>query len=438
MSELIKTNLNKFSHKFIDLKIKMNDEEYLKSLTLDELKLFKKEISDVLSEYDGLQLVVKRSANSLYGSSASEFFMLVDYNLAEDITTLSQHSGIIIDIAINEFFVSWGEVELQKIKEFYPQVTELRKFTEYKKDTVNDVCVYGDTDSRYIDFEMIYSFIGVDLPPNTPDGDKELSDFVLFMGKNYIDVIISDTLRVDIDKRNATFGHLEMAHEVTCRRSIFQRKKKYILNVIFKDGKLLKKASLKVVGVELKKGEINKRMKKIISTLVDKFIVENKSVDFVRDEILKLIKYVKGRGEKDFIFLYTGVNGLSDIDRNKDKYDRITYTSEKNHLQMQVALFWYNFIEKNNLHQEYKQPFEGQKMMYYTGIENGLSVVVGVPDDVDINLVKNLPKPNWNIMLNRLLVKTMMKYVLDGREFNDKDVEAFLLNIQIFDYAIKK
>lgn len=429
-----KTSINKFSHKFIDVQAKMEDDNYLSTLSLEELIDLKNELSAVQNEYDGLQLVVKKDANSLYGSSASEWFELVSYNLAEDITTMAQHAGKIIDYAINNFFVNWGEVELKKIQEFYPQVKSLRKFTEYKPYTKDDVCVYGDTDSRYIDFEMIYGFMGIPMPPNTPEGDKEYSDFVLFMGKNYIDTIIAETLRVDIEKRNATFGHLEMAHEVTCRRSIFQKKKKYILNVIFKDGKLLKTPWLKVVGVELKKGEFNKKIKKVITVLVNKFVSEFKSVDEIRDEIHKMIKYIKGRQQKDFIYLNTSVNGLSDIVRNEDKHGRVTYTSEKNHIQIQVALFWYNFIEKHKLHQEYKQPFEGQKMMYYTGIENGVKIVVGVPDDVNINLVKNLPRPDWNTMLDRILVKTMMKYVLDGEEFKDKDVEAFLLNVQKLEF----
>ena len=48
---------------------------------------------------------------------------------------------------------------------------------------------------------------------------------------------------------------------------------------------------------------------------------------------------------------------------------------------MKIALFWYNFLEKNNLQQDYAFPFEGQKMCYYYANNN---IVVGVPDDVDV------------------------------------------------------
>ena len=94
---------------------------------------------------------------------------------------------------------------------------------------------------------------------------------------------------------------------------------------------------------------------------------------------------------------------------------------------MKIALFWYNFIEKNNLHQVYKYPFEGQKMCYYYAKDG---YVVGIPDDVDINKVPNLPEPDWNKMLNRILVKSMLKYISEEIKITDKDVSNFLINVR--------
>jgi len=428
-------NHDVFSLRYYELLNKINDETFLNSLSKDELKNLMSEAEEVRQIYKNLELIVKRDANSLYGTSASIYFSLGDFDVAEDITISGKHSGIIVDVAINNFFKYWGEKELKIVQQFYPNVVKIRQFTEYQKDTINDICVYGDTDSRYLDIGIIYNLLIVHdqygfeeplkIPENTIEGNKSISDFGIFLMENFINNIISETLKVDIVERNAKLGYLKMAHEVTTRKCIFQAKKKYIMSVIWKDGKFLTKTNLVYKGVELKKGELNKRVKKIIKLLVEKFLLENYTKDQIREEILKLIKYIKARAEKDFVYKNTSVSGLKNIYKNENGI----YISSKNHIQMKIALFWYNFIEKNNLQQDYAFPFEGQKMCYYYANNN---IVVGVPDDVDINKVPNLPEPDWNKNLNMILVKSMLKYIseIDNKKINDKSVENFLLNVR--------
>lgn len=421
-------NTDLFSQQFFDLKKLSENDEYLNSLSKEELKNLLNKAKETQQVYKNLELIVKRDANSLYGTSGSIYFSLGDFDCAEDITTSGKHSCVIVDIAINEFFKYWGENELKIIQQFYPQVNSLKKFTEYKRDSINDLCVYGDTDSRYIDIEKIYSFLMINeneslkIPENNSSGNAELANFCIFLMDNFINNIIKNTLDKDIEYRNATKGFLKMAHEVTTRKCVFQAKKKYVLSVIWKDGKLLKEPSMKVVGVELKKGELNKRIKKIIKILVDKFMIEDYTEDQIRIEILKLIKYIKGRAEKDFIYKNTSVSGLKNISKNSDGI----YVSTKNHIQMKIALFWYNFLEKNNLQNDYTLPFEGQKMCFYYGKDG----VVGVPDDIDINKVPGLPEPDWNKMLNMILVKSVLKYISEEKTITDKDVQNFLLNVK--------
>lgn len=421
-------NTNLFSKRFYDLKKLTDNDEYLNSLSLKQLKQLLSETKETQQIFKNLELIVKRDANSLYGTSASIYFSLGDIDCAEDITMSGKHSCVIVDIAINEFFKNWGDNELKIIQNFYPKIIKLRQFTEYKKDTINDICVYGDTDSRYLDIAKIYSFLYIgeneiiDLPKNNEIGNKELSDFSLFLMNNFINDIIKNTLDNDIEYRGATKGYLKMAHEVTTRKCVFQAKKKYVLSVIWKDGKLLNIPTMKVVGVELKKGELNKRIKKIIKILVDKFMIEDYSQDQIRTEILKLIKYIKQRAEKDFIYKFTSVSGLKNIQKNSDGI----YVSAKNHIQMKIALYWYNFLEKNNLTNDYTLPFEGQKMCYYYAKDG----VVGVPDDIDINKIPGLPEPDWNRMLNQILVKSLLKYISNEKTITDKDVQNFLINVK--------
>lgn len=406
-----------------------------KLMQLDNLN--KLELSDLLHlakdiemEYKNLNLVVKRNANSLYGVSASAFFSLKDVDIAEDITTVSKHFACIVDIGINKFFVNWGDTELKIIQEFYPNVIRLKQF-DYVPNTRKDICVYGDTDSRYCDLEQIYDLLIIDDEGTSikiPDSDKELSDFATFLVKRFINDVIKTVIETDCKKRNGRIGYLRMSHEVTTKKSIFYKRKKYILTQIWKDGKFLKEPKFKFQGVEIKKGSMSNKAKKILSKLIHKFLIDNMSVDDLRQECLKIYSYIKQKKEVDFIYQISSVSGLDDIKLVNDKY-----VSDKNHIQMQIALSWLNFIKQNDLTKDFFPPFEGQKMNFYY-CNNSEFKVIGIPDDVKFKNVPNLPEPDWNKMINNVLLKPLLRYILEKETIEDEDCEYFLLGVKQFNF----
>ena len=418
-----------FSERYKNLKALTDNKEYINGLSKEQIKKLIDESKATMAEYKNMELIVKKDANSLYGTAGSIYFSLCTFDGAEDITTTGKHYAMLVDRHINYFFRDWGDNgELQIIQEFYPQVTSLRKYTEYVPDTKNDICVYGDTDSRYLDIFIIYDLIGLDLPENTYEGNKELSDFVLFMMDKFINKLIKDCIEIDLEYRNGNKGFLKMSHEVTTRKCVFQAKKKYVLGVIHKDGKLLDIPTLKIVGVELRKGEINQRIKKIIKKLIDNFMLQNYSIDKLRTECINLIKYIKFRKEKDFIFRITSVNGLKNIVKNEQGI----YVTDKSHIQMKIALSWYNFLETNKLWGEYKPPFEGQKMFYYYGMDGN---VIGFPDDVNYLNIVNLPEPDWNRALDQILIRNLLKYIYEESAITPKDIEHFLLAVKKLNFS---
>jgi len=264
---------SEFSKRYLNIAEKLENDDYLNSLSDSELISLYSELKEAEKEYKNLELIVKRDANSLYGTTGSEYFSLGDFDSAEDITQTGKFYAVLVDRKINDFFVNWDNKEWEIIKQFYPNANP-RKFTEYKPDTINDICVYGDTDSRYLDFGKIYELININIPPNTPEGNKELADFSIYLMDKFINELIKNTIDNDIEYRKANPGRLVMAHEVTTRISILQAKKKYAMNTIWEDGKLLSKNTLVYKGVELKKGELNPKIKKIIQTLLEKYIQE--------------------------------------------------------------------------------------------------------------------------------------------------------------------
>jgi len=391
-----------------------------------ELEALLHEAKDTQQEYKNLQLVVKADANSLYGVSASIYFSLNDFDIAEDITTTGKHFAVIVDHALNNWLGAWANFPeiLKKIQEYYPQVISLRNFTEYVADTKNDFCVYGDTDSRYCDTELLYKLMITESGPmKLPDNNDELSNFVLFVMDNFINALIKKTIETDCEARGARKGYLRMNHEVTTRKGAFLKKKKYIFNSIWEDGKMLTKPKLKFKGVELRKGSSSPRIKKILTKLLDKYLIEGFTNEQLRIECIKLITYIKNLKDKTFIYQISSVSGLKSITKTGNKW-----SSDKNHIQMQIAVSWYNFIEdKKGL---YRPPFEGQKMMYYYCDENCGHKLIGIPDDVDLNKIEGLPPPDWNKMLNNVLLKPLLRYIYDKEDIDDRDVEYFILGIK--------
>ena len=147
-------------------------------------------------------------------------------------------------------------------------------------------------------------------------------------------------------------------------------------------------------------------MKKIIQILLEKYIEEKSNEDDIRFELIKLIKHIKKQNNKSYIYKISSVSGLKEIYQENG-----IWKSDKNHIQRQMALYWYNFITKNNITDEYKFPFEGQKMYYYYfyDVHKNRKSVVAIPDDVDLNSIKGLPEPDWNLMLNEILIKPILR-----------------------------
>lgn len=409
--------------------------ENYQSLSDHDLKILYEEAKETMDEYEQLQLVVKLNMNSLYGVSATIGYSLVDYDIAEDITGSARHYAVLVDIAINKFFTTWANdpENLEKVKKFVPNAIALANFKNYKRDSLDDLCIYGDTDSRYIDVYRIYtSLILVDdgngnpvnmtFPPNTPEGNHEIAEFGVQLEKYFIAEIIANSIHNDIAKRGANDGYLKMALETISRKCVYQKKKKYIMSLIYKDGKVFDKPKLKLQGVEIKRGELSNKMKSIIQVLINKLILEDFTIDQIRGEIVKLFKYIKVKKDKSMIYRATSVS-MKDIYKN----DKGEWVSNKTHIQVKIAASWCNFIERNNLTDQYQRPFNGQKMNYYYDVTGN---VIGVPDDVDMTTVPGLPEPDWNKMIKQTLVKPIMRYLFDENDFDDKDIDNFIMGIK--------
>lgn len=426
-----------FLDNYRDLKNKTTD---LSKYSLEELEELERLAELRYKEYDNLQLVIKRNCNSLYGSTASEYFDFCDTDIGEDITTISKHFAILVDIAINKYLASWHDKPeaLHTIRKFYPDTVELKNLDYIRDKPYKDVCVYGDTDSRYIDLEQVYHLIvspnGIrELPPSTPEGNKELADFSIFFNEEFLKHIIQEAIDSDLEYRNGNKGHLRMSHETTARKSVLLSKKMYIMPLIWKDGVYtIENPKLKYMGVSLKRGETTAELKKIIEKLIRKYLVDDYSIDEIAKECRKIKTYIIKNNKKKFVCRSTSVSGVKDMTfETNERGDKI-WTIPKNHLQAQLIVNWANFIEENSLTNEYKHAFEKQKMYYYKTLDSKYAAI-GVPDDVDIDTVPNMPPINWHEMINQQFLKPLMKCLFDypdKYQITDNDCNDFLIGMK--------
>lgn len=423
-------NNNLFSQRYFDL---MARKDHVNEMSKEELSKYLLELQEAYEEYEQLQLVVKRNANSLYGSSASKYFSLHNTDIAEDITCTGRWFAILVDHTINDFFVHWADSEnkqknLEKLREFYPNLEDIRNFSEYVPDTKNDLCCYGDTDSRYFRMDLLYDLLFMKLP----EDKKELGDFSMFMAHNFINEIIKTSIDADCEKRNARKGFMKMAHEITTGKSIFIKKKKYIATPFLSDG-VYHDTKFKYQGVELKKGSMSEKAKKIISKLINKYLIENYTTEQIRIELLKIVKYIKLKKDKELIYQISSVSGLDNMKQNSEGI----WVSDKTHIQMQIALSWNNFITQNKLTEVYKPAFEGQKMQFYYTKNDPFYKVIGIPDDYNISEIPNLPEVDWQRMIFQTIIKPIGRYIIDksaNEDITDKDIEAFMYGVKTFDF----
>ena len=410
----------------------------LSKYSLDELEDLLRHAELAYKEYDNLQLVTKRNCNSLYGSTGNEHFQFCDVDIAEDITTICRHFAILVDIAINKYFASWhnNSDALTKIRKFYPDTVSLDNL-RYVKDSVDDVCIYGDTDSRYIDLGKIMNLIVShtghrQLPPNTVEGNDELADFSVFLDKEFLQDIITQAIDEDLDYRGGNKGFLKMAHEVTTRKSVLLSKKMYIMPLIWKDGKkMLETPKMKYMGVSIKRGETTPQLKKIVEKLVYRFLVEEYTESQISKECNKIVQMIKMKNKKSIVCRSTSVSGVSELQLVKDEEGKPHYVIGKKHIQAQLIENWANFLLDNGMEKEYKLAFEKQKMHYYKTLGSKYKVI-GVPDDVDIDKVPNLPPIDWHQMINQQFIKPLMKCLFDfsgKKDITDEQCNNFLTGI---------
>lgn len=399
---------------FNDLTSKIQNTD-LSTLSDEELIQLYEEAAATKEYYDGLQLVVKQLANSVYGACGSPFFRFYNPEVAGDITTEGKMFMFIVDEAINKYYHTWeSDPEIEGIlKNTFPDKADKIKVSNVK---MKDICVYGDTDSRYVAMGEVMK--ACNFRPKTP---KEACDFVVLLEKERMGKIIKDALHDDIVSRNGKEGYMIMELETIGGKAIYLCKKKYIMSLFWKDGKLVvSQGKLKATGVEINQGSTTQFVKKSIKTVLNRLLTPGSKITDIYKIGAALVERAKA-APIDELIMVTGIGEYSKWITN-DK-EEIVWKQSGAQAHVKAAAEYNHFIYKNGLMQTLPKYIGGKIFWYYAKNKAG---VFGVPDGVKVSEVPGAPEMDYEHQVEKLIINPLKRYLftsdIDKSTFGQKEV----------------
>lgn len=367
---------------------KINPAECTREEILKEIARLNYLMQEKANEEQAIKLFI----NSMYGATASPYFIGYNVKVAEAITLQGQDIIKFVSKAINRYF-----------SDFWHRDASLHKQLGITKaEPVNEeVTIYGDTDSAYISFQE--PLRGCDWSGDDP------TTFVLEIYNSRL----KGYLKKAFDKYAEDWGteniqDLEM--ETISYSAIFLRKKKYVLDIRWKDPGVFyePQKKIKAKGVEIAQGStpifIRQKMKSLLE-----YIFREKSKLNLR-AFAEILKNEKQAFTMENIENISFSSSISDYEKGIAD-DRGSFKINS-HCPMHVrAAGYHNYmVNQSKWKRKYQLIRSGDKVRYYyakaeRGEENvfgylpgAFPVEIAPPVDYDTQFSKGLIEP-----LNRFI-----------------------------------
>jgi DNA polymerase elongation subunit (family B) len=349
-------------------------------------------LSLLMHEKGNEEQAIKIFINSIYGATASPYFVGYNVKVAEAITLQGQDIIKFVSKTINRYF-----------QEFWHKDHSLHKQLGITKvePVKNEVTVYGDTDSAYVSFQE--PLFGSDWKGEDP------TEFVLGI-YNYR---LKEYLKKAFDKYGESWGteniqDLEM--ETISYSAIFLRKKKYVLDIRWKDPGVFfePQKKIKAKGVEIAQGSTPYFIRNRMKTLLEYIFREKNKLNL--REFAEILKKEKQAFTVENIENVSFSSSISDYEKGiSDDRDKFIVNP---HCPIHVrAAGYHNYmLNKSKWKKKYQLVKSGDKIRYYyakaeRGEENvfgylpgNFPVEIAPPVDYDTQFSKGLIEP-----LNRFI-----------------------------------
>ena len=346
------------------------------------------------TEQNNKNLAYKKLLNSIYGVLGYEKFVLYQRDVAESISTQSQS----VLKSTRWFFNQYFQKRFPKLQGM--GFTECRPITD-------DVIIYGDTDSLFINYEDILRHI---------DYDGDLVDFVLNLHEKDLDGEIRRFLDAYVEKFNGFRDRISgkrcfnLAFEQILGRLLMVAKKRYVKEILYEDGSRFDRFhNIQSKGLELGKSStpafVREKLKKVTHEILQ---MERLSVSDIRRSVLE-VKEEFCRVPIEDISQFQRVNKVEkyilECSHNKIRYTKGT----ANYLKGVAAYNNLLSMSPPNIRQKYPIVTSGSKIQWFNAKPSPKA-----PDGVFAYIASNVPhellqqiEPNYNMQFDLMFLSPL-------------------------------
>jgi len=218
-----------------------------------------------------LEQAIKLAINSIYGAFANDYFHFRSTEIAETVTLQGQDAIKHTEKNVEKYF-----------KEFWHKDKKLHEamgITGEVKPLTRNVWKYTDTDSGYIIFEEVM---------DSCNWQGTVMDFILKINEHRLADYIQMVLQKYAESYNSD-NFLDFELETVAENAIWVAKKKYVQNIIWKDGKTFEPGSyISTKGLE---------------------IIQSSTPAFCRDKLTDLVKFLFSKDKLD----NDAISGLTQV-----------------------------------------------------------------------------------------------------------------------------
>jgi hypothetical protein len=258
---------------------------------------------------------------------------------------------------------------------------------------------YGDTDSAYFSIEPIFKTLNINLRENgkiTEDARRVIKE---------IDVYLNEQIKIwAVKELKTTDPRFVFKQETVCDVAMFDAKKRYILHIIDKEGKVPKKP-FKYVGVEIARSTISKEVKELIKNVIEFVMLAQDKKK--ADEIFKKAHVDFCNMPIENISIRTKI---SDYEKYEAKIDEHGQIGKGTTLQARSAIHYNKLLKHFKLDHVYESIGSAMKLKYFYTSKNAFNYKsIAFTEKYPLELAEHV-KPDYQMMFEKIVAPPLERF----------------------------
>lgn len=318
------------------------------SYSIEELEKRLSEIKYMASDYYNEEQGVKLTLNSIYGALGNQYFACFNPEVAESVTLQGQDLIKFAEKILNKYFHDHWHLD--------KEIHEKLNVRNVRPISAEDMVIYIDTDSNYVNFGQVVDSCEFDYDPIL---------FLRRLDEERLKGYLGKCFEIYAKKWNTeNFQDFEL--ETISKNGIFLGKKKYVLNLAWgapnKDP-YPDLSKIKPTGIEIVQGGTPPFAREKLTMILTHFFKTGRSFDI--REFVKMLRDIKEQfklQEPDAISIGVGVNNIEKFIIN----DTTNFEYGKGCPMHVRASGYHNYILNNSKYKaKYSLIRSSDKIKYY-------------------------------------------------------------------------